>query len=222
MGRSRIAVLFLCVWAPVQGVFERRKSLADDRRYGFIDVGDMPDDAYDFGELSCEGIRWAVTSDFSGLAVNHCGAVAVTNLALYFAQKGYRYLAGEGDLQGGESEGDRRKLFGAVHKIVGNGPKITIAGGAKRYFAANGYRLYSQKVKNFVALKRAVEKGHPCAVLLMADLMEWHWALAVGWREYASKGRYIRLMDGWNRDTDCFYRPGKGARWIAATEYWVG
>lgn len=194
--------------------------MAGDRRYGFIDSGDMPDGAYAFGGLSCEGIRWAVTSDFSGLATNHCGAVAVTNLALYFAGSGCRNLAG-GDLCGGEKGRDRSSLFCAVHKIVGNGPKITIAGGAKRYFADKGYRLCTKKVKNFAALKAAVNQGHPCAVLLMADWMEWHWALAVGWREYAAGGQYIRLMDGWNRDTDCFYRPGKGARWIAATEYWI-
>lgn len=187
--------------------------MAGDSRYGFMDSRNMPDGDYDFGELSCEGIRWAVTSDFSDLAVNHCGAVAVTNLALYFARNGYRSLAGGGD---------KRALFGDIHKLVGNGPRITIAGGAKRIFAAKGYRLHTQKVKNFAALKQAVEKGHPCAVLLMADLLEWHWTLAVGWREYVSGGRYIRLMDGWNRDTDCFYQPGKGAKWMAATEYWVG
>lgn len=196
--------------------------MAGDRRYGFIDSRDMPEGAYDYGELSCKGLCWAVTSDFSDLAVNHCGAVAVTNLALYFGGNGYWKLTGGGNSRGGENDRDRRKLFSAFHKIVGNGPKITIAGGAKRCFAARGYRLYSRKVKNFAALKNAVERGHPCAVLLMANLMEWHWALAVGWREYASGGQYIRLMDGWNRDTDCFYRPGKGAKWVAATEYWIG
>lgn len=196
--------------------------MAGDRRYGFVDDKDMPDGAYDSGELSCERLCWAVTSDFSDLAVNHCGAVAVTNLALYFAREGYRNLAGTEGVQGGKDGKDRKKLFCAVHKIVGNGPKIMIAGGAKRYFAAKGYRLQTKKVKNFAALKEAVEKGHPCAVLLMASLTEWHWALAVGWREYACGGRYIRLMDGWNRDTDCFYQPGHGARWMAATEYWVG
>lgn len=206
--------------------------MAGDKRYGFIDISDMPDGVYDSGELSCDGIRWAVTSDFSDLAVNHCGAVAVTNLALYFAEKGCTGLTGKdrgtGQRGSGEKSGENerkekreRETFRAVHKIVGNGPRITIAGGGKRYFEARGYRLYTRKVKNFAALKRTVEKGHPCAVLLMANLMEWHWALAVGWREYACGGKYIRLMDGWNRDADCFYRPGHGARWMAATEYWI-
>lgn len=195
--------------------------MAGDRRYGFIDSRNMPSGAYNAGELPCEGIRWVVTSDFSDLAVNHCGAVAVTNLELYFARNGYWKLADGEVSQGRENDEDRRTLFCAIHKIVGNGPKITIAGGAKRCFAAKGYRLHARKVKNFAALRRAVEKGHPCAVLLMANLMEWHWALAVGWRSYISGGQYIRLMDGWNRDMDCFYQPGHGARWMAATEYWI-
>lgn len=204
--------------------------MAGDRRYGFIDINDMPDSAYDSGEISCDGIRWVVTSDFSDLAVNHCGAVAVTNLALYFAKKGCTGLTGQGQGVGQRGSGEKneenerteRETFRAVHKITGNGPKITIAGSAKQYFAARGYRLHTRKVKTFAVLKEAIEKGHPCSVLLMANLTEWHWALAVGWREYATGGQYIRLMDGWNRDTDCFYQPGKGARWVAATEYRIG
>lgn len=182
-----------------------------DGDYGFAALGDMPAGEYVSADISALCTAWAVTGDFSAVAENHCAAVAVMNLALYFAAGGRPELKKP-------SYGD---TFAAVHKAVGNGPVFRLTGRAKRYFANCGYVLASRPLGDYGGIRAAVNNGHPCVLLLADGLLQWHWVLAVGCREYAGGGEYIRLVSGWHRAADRFYMPGCGSVVLYAAELWV-
>lgn len=96
-----------------------------DGDYGFINIDDLPGGK----PTRCkqldgiEKFNWANMSDYDSFANNHCGATAVTNLALYFGTYGYPKLlkilkpSGSWDLI-------KSATFIEVHKCVGNG-KVT-------------------------------------------------------------------------------------------------
>ena len=60
-----------------------------DGNYGFINLDEMPSGSYSSDNIPYSGTSWVITSDFSDIAKNHCGATAVTNLAMYFANQNY-------------------------------------------------------------------------------------------------------------------------------------
>ncbi len=184
----------------------------EDRDYGFLEKWDLPDGNYEGKELKCSGVNWVVTGDFKDIAKNHCGAVAVTNLALYFAAKG----------AAGLKRKNERETFSAVHNVVGNGPVLRITRKARQYFDFRGYELFKKTVRSFSGIKDAIDNDMPCLVLLAHGITHWHWVLAVGYREYPdNKGRYLHIIDGWTRNQDKFYKPGSGSRMATAKKYWV-
>lgn len=182
-----------------------------DKNYGFIAARDLPARGYSSVNVPNLCAEWAATRDFSALAVNHCAAVAVTNLALYFAQNGCPELA----------KATYRDTFAAVHKIVGNGPVFKISGRAKEYFSGCGCALNCRPLADYDGIKAAVKNGCPCAVLLADGLLQWHWVLAVGYREYTSGEVYLRLVSGWHRAADRFYKPETGSVLLGAVEFWI-
>ncbi|MBE5064029.1 hypothetical protein INF30_12270 [Lachnospiraceae bacterium DSM 108991] len=182
-----------------------------DGDYGFINWSDMPSGSYTSDNIPYSGTSWVITGDFDDIASDHCGATAVTNLANYFANQGYSKL----------KKSSNRNTFIAVHNIVGNGPVMTIADKAKKYFSNCGYTLQYSSVGTFTGIKDATKKDRPCGILLADGIVKWHWILSVGYRDYNSGGDYIRIMDGWNRNVNRFYKPGSGSLWISATQYWI-
>lgn len=193
-------------------------AVCGDGDYGFIDAGDMSEAEYD--EISLldkddDGIdevcvNWVSTDDLS-YGDRHCGATAVTNLALYFASQGYTDLMLE-------SEYD---TFVAVYDVVGHGPKATIADEAKEYFSDRGHTLKSSSIGTLSGVKTAIKRDRPCAFLLADGIVEWHWILAVGYREYESGETYMRIVDGWSNNADVYYKTASGSVWWSATQYWV-
>lgn len=182
-----------------------------DGDYGFIDWNQMPSGSYYSDDIPYGGIDWITTSEVSDIAKNHCGATAVTNLSLYFANRGYTKL----------KRATNRDTFIAVHDVVGNGPKMTIADDAKEYFSDCGYTLYYHTSKNFDNIKAATSKDRPCGILLVDGIVSWHWILSVGYRDYTSGDHYVRIVDGWNDTADRFYKLNNGSLWISATQYWM-
>lgn len=184
--------------------------------FGFINLSKMAAGDYEFADISYDKIEWAVTKDYNDMAKNHCGAVSVTNLALYFASNGYSNLI---------IDNNKEKTFAAAHKIVGNGPKIFIARKAKRYFRQRGYLLEYEKVKSFEAIKDAISMNQPMAVLLSNGFFSWHWILVVGYRQYKNdancKENYMRIVDSWNSNPDRFYKVNSGSRLWSTTKYWI-
>ena len=191
---------------------KNRAVIQGDGDYGFIDLGDMPSGKYTSDTiLYATSTDWAIMDEFNSIADNHCGATAVTNIALYYAKRGYSKL----------KINSRLDTFKAVHKIVGNGPVMTIAGSAKEYFSDRGYTLKYSSVGDFSGIKSATTSDRPCGILLADGLFSWHWILSVGWREYTNGGNYLRIMDGWYDTVDRYYKINSGSLWISATEYWV-
>ncbi|MGF7060657.1 hypothetical protein [Brassicibacter mesophilus] len=197
-----------------QSLLEHQNMMRGDGDYGFIDLDDMPSGSYTSDTiLSATTTDWAIMDEFDDIANNHCGATAVTNLALYFAKRGETNL---------KINNSRLDTFKAVHKIVGNGPVMMIAGNAKEYFKDRGCTLSYSSVSNFSGIKSAIKNDRPCGILLADGLFSWHWILSVGWREYSSSGgSYMRIMDGWYDTVNRFYKLNTGSTWVSATEYWV-
>lgn len=188
-------------------------NLYSDGDYGFIDWEDMPSGTYDWDIIpNAVSTDWATTSEFTSIAKDHCGATAVTNLALYFANCGYSDLKKDSVYD----------TFVAVHDIVGNGPVMTIAGSAKKYFSRCGYNLSYRSVGNFDSVKGEIGKGRPCGILLANAILDWHWVICVGYRDYTPTETgegYMRIVDGWNDTTERFYLCSSGSEWISSTSY---
>lgn len=190
------------------------RSTRGDGDYGFFSSSEMPSGTYTSDTiLYATSVSWAKMSDYDDIANNHCGATAVTNLALYFAKNGYT------NLKINDSKDD---TFEAVHDIVGNGPVMMIAGHAETYFSNRGYDLNHSSVGDTAAIKTATTNDRPCGILLADGLFAWHWIIGVGWRQYTTSGDfYIRVNDNWNGSVNTYYKPGTGSAWWSATSYWV-
>lgn len=199
---------------------EQRKLIAElpmlyrsDDDYGFIYESNLPSGSCLIGNIPfLRGIDWATTGEFSDIAKNHCGAVAVTNLALYFAHIGYSNL---------EVENSVRKTFASVQVYVPNGPVMTIADKAKKYFNWRGYTLNYSTIYNFDDIMEAINAERPCGILLENSLADWHWVIGVGYRQYYSGSNYIRIINGWNDSDKYYYMPHNGSTLMSATQYWI-
>lgn len=60
--------------------------------------------------------------------------------------------------------------FKAVHKIVGDVPVMTIAGGTKQYFKDRDNSLSSSSANNFWEIKKAADNNQILGVLLADGL----------------------------------------------------
>lgn len=194
-------------------VSENNIATKGDGDYGFVDWGDMPSAAYSAKTImSAYSTSWITTYDTAHIAHEHCGATAATNIALYYASCGYSNL---------KINNSKIDTFKAVHKIIGNGPTMMIAGGTEKYFHNRGYSLSSASVYDFDAVKNAAYNDQIQGVLLADGIDNWHWVLAVGYRQYNSGENYMRIVNGWDNSIDVFYKVNSGSAWISATRYWV-
>ena len=180
---------------------------------GIINASDLPSGSYSSNTIIYAGaVTWAVTSSFSSIAKYHCGAVAVTNLALYFAVRGKSALKVNNSIT---------DTFKAIHpKYIGDGPVMTIADGAKKYFKSKGVTLNYSGAHTYSAVKKAIDNNRPVGVLI-ADGFSWHWVICIGYRKYSNGSFYMQVVDGWNNSTNKYYKPHSGAAWISGTQYWV-
>lgn len=187
--------------------------------YGFLEESELPQGRISSDiMLPCQDVRWAVTTDFLDIARNHCAAVTVTNLMLYFENTPSHQV---------QEPDHARNIFTGVHDLVGNGPVFTIRRKAQRYARAHRMNLQSRPVKTCEDFAAAIRAGHPCALLLAQNLLHWHWVLCTGVRTYENTafgnpgGGYLRIMDSWHRSDSFFYQPGRGSVLISAAEYWM-
>lgn len=185
--------------------FLRKKS------YGIIDKDELPDFKYNDVKLDTTGIHWAVMDEFSDIAKNHCGPTFITNLAIYFQSKGYKNLLIDGDI---------KKTFEHIHKMTGNGPVITTARTAQKYFAQRGYKLSYRNVGSFEEIKKAINGQMPLSLLIMQSLFEWHWVMGIGYLD-SKDYDFVRIINAWDDTDDRFYLINKGAVFISAKEYQI-
>ncbi|MFI3214934.1 MAG: hypothetical protein R3Y24_16620 [Eubacteriales bacterium] len=183
--------------------------------FGFINWDEMPTDDYSADTiLYATSTDWAKMSDYNDIADNHCGATALTNLAMYFDRRGYDGLAIN------DSKDD---TFEEFHSRVDDGPEITLASDAVDYFKDYGNHTlkYDTIGATFTNLKDAISQDRICGMLMIDNPISWHWILGVGYRDYSNGSDYIRIHNGWQYTVDRYYRPGYGSAWNSLTEYWV-
>lgn len=179
-------------------------------QYNFLNLADLPKGDHIEDELSFPSdIKWAKTSQFNNVAKNHCGAVFVTNLALYYTKMGHDDLM----------LNNLKDTFNAVHTIVGNGPKMFLAKKSSLYFSQRGYRLEYSSFRSLENIKKSIGENNPIGFLLCAGIFEWHWVMAVGWLQYESGDVYIKIVTGWDSTGVKYYKLGSGSCWMSATAY---
>ena len=200
----------ISIEASLSGSAAPRSSYDD---YGFVQWGDLP--VHNFvcdGLPNIDSIDWAVYSDYDDIADNHCGAVCVTNVMMYYASVGYTQVAVNNNVD---------STFAAVHEYIPNGPQMFIAPGAKSYCSSRGYTLNSSSVGSYSGFVDAIAADRPCALLLANELFDWHWVLVVGWHTYTGAECYVRIVTGWDQTSTYFYRIHDGSLAWSADQYWI-
>lgn len=186
--------------------------LMGDGDYGFLSLNQLPKGEFTEKTIPLNPSQLAVTGDFRNIAHNHCGAVCALNIIIVLFQNAPEFL----------EEKSPAQLFKEVHRIIGNGPTPSIAGGLAKYAKSLGANIrYQSEIKSFEGIKAAIGRGSPCGILLANALADWHWVMCVGYREYQKEGGFIRICDGWNRTADRFYKLNSGSAWAAGTEYFL-
>lgn len=188
--------------------------------YGFIFQNNLPSLEYSIKNLPNisgieSSIKWARTSDYDAYANNHCGAVCVTNLAIYFWYNGHPNLL---------IANDKDITFHSVHCIAIDGPLPQIKHFAKEYFYDCGYVLNYSSCNSASSIKTALNNDRPCSLLLVdSDSSSMHWILAVGYRDSSTNGCYFRIVTGWDYSASYYYRLNVGSSLAANAnhQYWV-
>lgn len=191
-------------------------TMASNSDYGFIADASMPTSSYNGNSISYGSTAWAIMSDYTPSPANHCGATAITNVALYIARKNSSYSS--------LKKSTTAKTLESVYSFVGNGPIISVSSlmsGGKKYFTDCGHTLNYASADDFGTVVTALSKGRPCCILLRNAALDWHWVVAVGFRQYSSGGNYFQIVTGWSRTDKYFYKINTGSTWIAGASCWA-
>ena len=171
--------------------------------YGFIDEYNMPKGYYK-ETLITDAKDFIVTGDNKDIANNHCGATAATNVSLYYLK-----------------DVNSRNVFKDLHRLIGNGPVFYISRKLKRYFKEQNKDLYYRKIKSSSQFKSAIDNGNIIIVLLAKGIINWHYAVCIGYRIYEDGQFFLITMDGWNKNIKKYYKINSGSLLLSATEYKV-
>lgn len=178
--------------------------------FRFISFKQLPQNEYNCNFLiKSSNINWITTIETNRIAKNHCAAVAATNISLFISNS---FL---------NDNINKYSLFKLLYSDIGNGPVFSINRDIKKYFLSRNIFLKSEKVKNFNEFKSEIDKGHVVAFLLARGIVNWHWVIGVGYRQYIDGQSFIQIVTGWNNTTDRFFEV-KGRRpWISAISYFI-
>lgn len=171
--------------------------------YGFVDAGAAED-------------TFAVTSDYADIARNHCAATMLTN-ALMRCCPAYAGSRGA------------RQVFREIHRIVGNGPVLWLSPRANRYLRRAGLPISCVQVNRrpgrggcaalLAVMRAALADGRPCAALVAASILHWHWILVLS-IEYDHAGdASLLISDGWTPHRVFRYVPDRGSLLMAAVRF---
>lgn len=133
--------------------------------------------------LDTSHMTYATTGEFSHLAKNHCAAIMLMNICLYY----------------GYGTNSRSQLFVNIHKVVGNGPVIFIEKKARRAFRNISASIDIKRIKGPSKMKEALDNKYPLGILITDKRLHMHWIMAVGYSIYQGQ-LYLHIIDGWNRD----------------------
>ena len=192
-------------------------SLNSNNDYGFIKWKNMKPGVKAYDNCPIKGISWVTTGgaskSYNSKAKNHCGAVCLTNIALYYNKMGYNKLV---------INGTKKDTFNKIYEIVGPGPIFNLTKYAQKYFLNRGYTLKSGSIRTTYQYKNAIRKNRPVAMFLTESVLKSHWVLGVGWREYAGGEFFMRIVDGWyDNNAEVFYKPHHDSVWMYSSEYYL-
>lgn len=170
------------------------------KNYGIIDAGDLPADSYTYDILydSSPINIYGVTGDFSSLpgVCNHCAATSATNMMMYYA-----WLHSDTGLLKNENLKD---TFISVHGYMNNGP---VAANSYRSRLSNyvnhetDYIPHTALLNTWTQIKSHISNGHMIYLLVWQGIFA-HYINGVGYREYSSGDKYVRIHDNWNNHID--------------------
>lgn len=204
--------------AQVQGFKETLTipdiSVMGDGDYGFIKSREMPSGTYSSDMISkARYVDWAKMSDYDSIAYNHCRPTAITNLALYYATRGYSNL---------KINNSKWDTFVAIHALTNSGATLDIISYANTYFNNRSYEFEYASVDDAQGFKSATTKERPVGVLLLDGINSAHWVIGVGWRTYSgSSDFYVRINNGWDGTVDTFYKLNVGSLMVRAASVWI-
>lgn len=178
-----------------------KKFLFGNNTYGFINGKHLPNISLDEKTIVNNNLKFVTTNDFKDCAKNHCAATLMMNLSIYYANLGFDKLINK----------DIRNTFNNIHEYIGDGPIFFLESKAKRYIKKCGYILITNKLANIEEIKQCIDDGIPCAMLLMDALFNWHWVLAVGYKD-----NYLQIIDNWHKDVNRYYKLNEGSRFVFA------
>ncbi len=146
-----------------------------------------------------KGIKWGTTTEFDRYGKNHCASVSIFNIIQYYA-----HLLKSPDLNGHT----RLDTFESIYNLAGKGPTIPVSYRSAfvnsiipHYKAYAGGRAVSWD--NYVA---AIRDQRMVYLVLWPSLFNAHYVNGIGFREYYSGEKYVRIVDNWRKTTDRYYR----------------
>lgn len=173
--------------------------------YQFLKEKDLPKE--DYLEYTINNInKQIVTTNMFTNCKNHCAAICLTNLTLYYANR-YPNLINN----------DTNNTFFSIHKLVGNGPKLFISKRIDKYYKQKGYTLKHTYI-NKDKIIESIKQDSPCALLLKGNIIDYHWVLCIGFRQYKDKV-YLRIFDGWHNTIDAYYQLNGPTKLLHVTSY---
>ena len=170
--------------------------------YGMIDWSNMPTDASYYTKTIQGGanIDYGTTGEFSGVngAQNHCAATAAFNVIAYYSV----YL----DIPELFVDDDREGTFTAIHEYIGNGPVLfdRYNNGLADYAEDRGRTYHYERGGTYSLIKDGINSNHMSTILLTSSITSWHMVNAVGYREYSTGTKYIRIVNGWENTANRF------------------
>ena len=185
-----------------------------DGDYGFIEWGDLPAGVCHSSTLSTSGIDWAVMEDYNNIASDHCAATCATNIVAYFDYIGY-------DLLENNSIDD---TFEVLYSLIGRGPVFGFTINFEAYCKSHGYSVDYSYLDHYSSIQTAISDDNPVALMLGDGVLNMHWVLCIGWREYEPQfggGEYLQVITGWKEELNRYYLMNTGSLFLDAVEFWI-
>lgn len=144
-------------------------------------------------------IKWAKTSSYKHFANNHCAAVLVENLSIYY--RAMNLINFEID-------------FVEIHKLIGNGPVLFLTRKTRKYFEKHHLNVKTKVLFSPSKMKDQLDIKKPIALLLCKSLFDWHWVLALDYFEIENQ-LYFKVANGWV-EKDTYYKVNESSRLVFA------
>lgn len=181
--------------------------------FGFIYEDALPAGECTTVKLNVDGIDLETTAETADIADNHCACVCAVNV-LKLVQNNRKTVIAE---QGIENE--NRHCFELAHRYIVNGPIFRFRSRLKRFFGAIGCILVCKRAGGLAGIKSELEGGRPVALMVHGDGLDFHWILAIGYKDYGNGTVYLNLVDNWNKRHDRYLKVKPHFTWFRAVKF---